>query len=243
MGFGGFHPYPRRFAGGKPQIKVVHDSLNAQRGTAYDATNSETTVWLENHAIARAITFDGWGTNTRLANQRDPLRMTDMLPRWERIFKIVPSPSASDAARRLVVLRRFERFGKTSNHARLTTALAEQLGDFFVAVEYIPLAVANVNVPDGTYPWGTPNALVPWSSTVAHVLVLLQKPTGASEGQFYEEAGKVKPLLDPIMPAWCTISWYRAPELGAPISIAGGPSMAGFYCDNAHNLDNNILAH
>lgn len=240
MPFGGYHPYPRRFAGGKPQLQVIHESLNAQRGTAYDATNSETVVWVENMAIARAITFDGWGANARLANQRDPARMTDMLPRWERIFKIVPSPSASDAERRLAVQRRFERFGKTSNHARLTTVLSDELGDFFVAVEYISLANAVVNVASGSYPWGTPNPLVPWSSTTAHILVLLQKPAGASEGQFYEAAGKVALLLDPALPAWATFDWYRAPE-STPIDISGGPSMAGFYLDDEHNLDNNVF--
>ncbi len=243
MSCGGYHPFPRRFGGGKPQLQVIHESLNHQRGTAYDASNPDTTVWLENHAIARAITFDGWGTNARLANQWDPARMTDMLPRWEKIFRILPKADASYAERRLAVRRRFERFGKTSNHARLTTALTEELGDFFVAVEYISLANAVVNVPDGSYPWGTPNAAVPWSSTTAHILVLLQKPTGATEGQFYEMAGRVRTLLDPIIPAWATLTWYREPALGTPVSVPDGPSKAGFYLDNPHNLDNSILAH
>lgn len=242
MSFGGYRPYPRRFGGGKPRLEIIHESLNAQRGSAFDASNPDTIVWLENMAIARALCFDGWGTNERLSYQWDPDRMTDMLPRWEKIFRIVPPPTANGNERRAVIRARFRRFlDVTALHSRLYTKLSEVLGPAFYAIEYISVANAVVHVPDATYPWGTVAAGFPWYSTVAHMLVRLQKPTGWTEGDFYEAAGKVAPTLDPIVPAWLTFDWYRASECGAPIAVVGGPSAAGFYLDCPHNLGNQVF--
>lgn len=244
MSFGGYHCFPKRFGGnkyeGKPLLEVVHQSLNAQRGAAFD-TDSETSIAaVETMAWARAITFDGWELNARLGHQWDARRTTDMLPRWERIFKIRPKPGATERERRDELALRWARFGGVSNHARLTTALSEALGDYFVAVEYISLANAAVRVPDATYPWGSVTPGYSWGSTIAHVLVKLQKPTGATEGQFYEAAGKVVTTLDPIISAFVTIDWYRAP-LSTSVSVSGGPSAGGFYLDDEHNLDNNVF--
>lgn len=242
---GKYHPYPRRFGGGryggKPLLQVVHESLNAQRGAAFD-TESETSIAsIESLAWARAIVFDGWEVNARLGHQWDAWRTTDMLPRWERIFKIRPAPGASERARRAVLAGRWSAFGASANHARIVTALERELGDFFVDVEYIDINNAVIHVPDTSYPWGSVVAGVPWYSTVAHLLVRLQKPTGATEAQFYEAAGKVVTTLDPVVSAFATFDWYRAPESGTPIEVSGGPSAAGFYLDNEHNLDNSVF--
>lgn len=242
MGYGGYHPYPRRFGGGKTDLETVHESLNAQRGTAFDASNSTTLVWLENMALARAIVYDGWHTNARLAAQWDPRRATDMLARWERVFGILPDPASTEQDRREELTRRWQRFGSNASHAKLSEELTARLGDFFVAIEYLDISLAVVHVPDGTYPWGTVAAGAPWTSTVARILVKLQKPAGATEGQFYEKASLVFPILDALVPAWVTFDWYRAPASPyAAISIAGGPSAAGFYLDADHNLDNSIF--
>lgn len=245
MSFGGYHPHPRRFGGGKyngkPHLQVLHESLNAQRGAAFN-TESETSIAaVETMAWARAIVFDGWELNARVGHQWDARRVTDMLPRWEAIFKIRPRPGTSLRARRAELLRRWQLFGGVSNHARLTTALQGTLGDYFYAVEYTPLANAVVHVPDDSYPWGTVVEGITWYSTVAHILVRLQKPTGATEAQFYEAAGKVPLILDPILNIFDTFDWYREPDTGTPISITDGPSAAGFYLDDEHNLDNNIF--
>lgn len=247
MGFGGYHPLPKRFGGnrheGKPLLEVVHQSLNAQRGAAFDMDSTTSIANVETMAWARAIAYDGWEVNARLGHQWDARRTTDMLPRWERIFKINPAPGTSGRERRAELLRRWGRFGGIANHARLTTALEDVLGDYFVAVEYISLANAVVTMPDNTYPveWGTVAEGAPWSSTVAHILVRLQKPTGATEAQFYEAAGKVVTTLDPIVSAFVTFDWYRAPDTGASVDVSGGPSAGGFYLDDEHNLDNNVF--
>jgi hypothetical protein len=245
VSYGGYHPYPRRFGGqrhdGKPLLQVVHESLNAQRGAAFDTDDGTSVAAIENMAYARAITYDGWELNRRLGMQWDARRVTDTLPRWEAIFKIRPAPGASERERREVLASRWARFGGVTNHSRLVTELSTALGDYFVAVEYISLANAVVHVPDGTYPWGTVAPGVPWYSTVAHLLVRLQKPTGATEAQFYEAAGKVVTILDPIVSSFVTFDWYRAPEGYAAINVVGGPSAGGFYFDAEHNLDNNVF--
>lgn len=245
MSHGKYAPYPRRFGGGryngKPLLQVVHESLNSQR-SHFDTEDGTSIVSIEHEAWARALVFDGWEVNARLGNQLDPKRTTDMLPRWERIFKIRPAPGVSGRARRAVLEDRWARFGEITNHARLTTELAEVLGEYFVDVEYISLDNATISVPDADppYPWGVVTPGYPWRSTVAHILVRIQKPAGATEAQFYEAAGKVALHLDPILNSFCTFDWYRAP-LSTPIDVDGGPSAGGFYLDDEHNLDNNVF--
>ena len=242
MGYGGYYPYPRTFGGGRPRLQIIHDALNAARGTAYDAMNRGTVVWVENMAYARALCFDGYGTNDKLANQRDPMRMTDYLPRWETIFQITPSPDASDYDRRLEVAKRFLRFVEVGGlHSRLVAKLREVASDVFTAVEYIDPSIATIYVPDGSYPYGTVQPGHPWYSTVCHILVLLTKPANYTEGDFYEAASRIFPAVDGFLPAWVSLDWYRRP-IGAAVSVTNGPSQAGFYCDNAHNLDNNVLS-
>lgn len=242
MGYGGYFPYPRRFGGGKPTLQVVHESLNAARGSAVDASNSSTVAWVENMAYARAITFDGYGMNERVSLQWDPDRMTSFLPRWEKIFGIAVPSAATESERRVEVKKRRKRFAEaTSFHSRLVTRLSAELGSVFVAVEYIDVSNAVVHVPDPSYPFGTVADGVPWYSTVARILVLLQKPQSYSEADFYKAAGKVFPATDGLIPAWATIDWYRAPEGYPAVSVSGGPSQAGFYLDAEHNLDNSVF--
>lgn len=242
MGFGAYHPYPRRFGGGRPRLRIIHDALNASRGSAIDAQSSTTVAWVENMSHARALCFDGYGTNDRLALQWDPDRMTDMLPRWETIMKIRPAPNATEYDRRRMVRAKFRRFINASAfHSRVHAVLTTEIGEYFGAIEYIDIADAVIHVPDTSYPWGTMASGAPWSSNVAKVLVLLIKPEGGSEADFYSVAAKVNTVLDGVLPAWMTFDWYRAPASGAAVSVANGPSQAGFYLDNEHNLDNCVF--
>jgi len=243
MGYGGYHPYPRRYGGGRPLLQVVHEALNAARGTAIDASDPSSVAYIEDMAWARAIVFDGHGTAERLGNQRDPLRMTDFLERWEGIFKIVPSPGATAASRRIAVRARFRRFLDASAfHDRIESALRAAIPTYFSAIEYISYDNAVIHVPDPSYPWGTVANGHPWSSTTAHLLVLLVKPEGATEGDFYTAAAKVSPILDSLLPAWMTFNWYRAPTEAPAVAVSGGPSQGGFYLDSIANLDNNVFS-
>lgn len=237
--FGGMTPFPRRFGGGKPRVQIILESLNADRGTAFDASNSNTTVYVNDMAIARAISA-AWGTNQRLANMWLPTRMsTDVLERWETIFNLHPAPTDSEDTRRGRVENLLARFGQGAIHSRLQAELSEALGSAFVAVEYISYANAVITVPDGTYPWGSVAAGAPWSSTTAHILVRMQKPSGWTEKQFYDAAGQVPLILDPIMPVWTIADWYRPGPVS--VSVSGGPSAGGIYLDDDHNLDNEVF--
>lgn len=238
--FGGYSPFPLRFGGGTPRLKLIHESLNAQRGTAFDTTDSSKIVWLENMAIARAIN-SGWTQNQRLANQGDPSRMTDMLSRWETVLDIVPPYGAEDSERRAAVAAKFALVGRALIYPWIHTLLSDALGDYFVAIEFITLSIAKVTKPSGAYPWsGTISSSFPWSSTVAHILVRMTTPATGSEAEFYKMAGVCMDTLDQELPAWVTFDWYREPETGTPVDVAGGPSAAGFYLDE-RNLDNSVF--
>lgn len=234
MGFGGYHPYPRRFGGGKPRLQVIHESLNAQRGTSLDASNVDSIVWIEDMALARAISA-AWGTNVRLGNQWDPVRVTDMLPRWETIMRLPLAPSTTKVERREALTAQWERFGSLVNIGQMSARLTDVLGDVFVSIDFIGYSIAVIHVPDGSYPWGTANTDTPWYSTTMHMLVRTQVPTGYSEQDFLAAVGKVFPILDGIMPAWMTWSVYRPGPVNYPVT--DGPTAGGFYLDTPHNLN------
>ncbi len=235
---GGFGTLPLRLGGGKPRVKAILDGLVSDLGTAYDAANPDTIVYAETLAVARAIDA-AWSTNMRLANVWNPLRCgLPILRRWERFLRLPQLPADTELARRQRAADCLSRFGKSPTGARITTLLAAALGSAFVATEYISYANANITVPDGTYPWGTPNADAPWSSTVARVLVRMQKPSTMTEAEFYAAAGMVYTILDPILPVWTSFDWYRPGT--SSVNVSGGPSAGGFYFDSDANLDNQV---
>ncbi len=234
MAYGGYHPYPRRFGGGKPRLQIIHESLNAQRGTALDTSDSNKLVWIENMALARAIS-GAWSTNARLGLQWDPNRTTTLLPRWEQLLRLVVSPSDTEPERRRRLAAHWARFGAPVNFGRLTANLMDALGNVFVAIEFIGPSLAVVHVPDGTYPFGSVAAGYPWFSTLMRMLVRVQVPSGYTEVEFLEAVSKVFPLLEGIMPAWMTWDLYRHGPISA--AVTDGPSAAGFYLDDDHNLN------
>jgi hypothetical protein len=223
--------------GGPSLVKTIMDSLATARGSAY-TTDQDTAVMVENLAFAREIAA-GYEANKRLANQFDPARMGESLARWTKILRIAVKAGMTDGQKRRIISALFGQTGEDSIRTYIVLALQDALGDVFEDVEYIPLASANITATPsgiGGFPFGTEVAGMPWSSTVCRVLVKLVKLTGMSEGEFLEEAGKVAPILDPVLPAWVTFDWYREPEVGTPIAIPDGPTGAGFYL-NEPNLD------
>lgn len=237
--FGGLSPFPLRFGGGKSRVKVVLDSLLSQRGNGYD-TSRDSYVYAEALGHARAVAA-AWAANRRLRHVWDPSKLTgSMLARWERILGIVPPTEDSDAARRQRIAIRFERVGFGALSGELSGRLTDAVGDVFVTLEWVPYASALIRVPDGSYPWGSVSAGAPWASTTAHLLVLLQRPSGYTEGDFFDAAATVADIVDAALPAWATFDWYREPDSGGT-ATPGGPSLAGFYLDDEHNLDANIF--
>ncbi|MBX3208420.1 MAG: DUF2313 domain-containing protein [Labilithrix sp.] len=237
--FGGMTPFPLRCGGGAPRVELLLQSLNAGRGKSVD-TSESSVAYVENMAHARAIAAV-WLESERLGNQWVPELMTDCLPRWERICGIIPAPGDSLVVRRQRIAKRFARIGLVLNRAAFTSMLRNEVGDVFVDVEYISPERAVIIVPLDGYPFGTVVKGVRWYSTVLHVPIRLQKPRGYTEGDFYDAAAKVAALAGDVLPAWCTFDWYRAPTGGPSIDVPGGPSAAGFYLDQDHNLDNHVF--
>ncbi len=239
-GYGGFSPAPRRMGGGKSRVKLIFDALASARGTSIDATNPETIAYVETLAVARAIA-GVWNTNQRLSFQWDARRMSPaMLERWETIYGISPGVDDELATRRGRVARAQARVGRGALYTAIYNELTDALGAFFVSIDFISPTNAVVTVPAGGYPFGTVVDGFPWLSTVAHILVRVVCPTGYSEHEFYEAVGLMAERLEPLLPAWTTWDWYRAPETGAPVAVVGGPSAGGFYLDE-RNLNESVF--
>lgn len=120
--FGGYAPFPLRLGDSGALVKDLNDALNTGRGEGLNTTEMASTVWVENHAIARALA-ETWQTNERLGLQTD-LSKTTMLDRWEGIFGIVPAPDATDAERRAVLAERQGRAGTPTTIQRIEDLLA-----------------------------------------------------------------------------------------------------------------------
>lgn len=140
--FGGYTPFPLRMGQSEAIAKSITDALNRGRGTALDTTELASPVWVENHAIARAIA-DVWHTNERLSLQTD-LARTTMLERWEAIFGIIPSPAQTDRERREVLAERQSRTGKATDLQRIEDILALLMPDITTSVVVLSNSAAGV---------------------------------------------------------------------------------------------------
>lgn len=217
--FGGMRPYPRKFGGGKSNVQVIFEGLAADRGTAFDALNPDTYVFAETLAYAKAIA-GAWATNSRLGHLWDANRMGLVaLERWEKILAIVPKATDTETYRRTQVARVMSKFGQPAVYGMLRDQLETACGDAFVEFEHNALADATINVPDGTYGFGTILSGRPWSSTVAHLKVQLQWPSGWTQGQVQESAKQVSLILDSELPAWCTYEWYISGVQNARLAV------------------------
>lgn len=223
---GGLTPGFERYGGGAPGLKRILESLNAARGSAYD-TSATSTVYAENLAIARAIA-ESWSTNARMANQWDTARMTDFIPRWEKIYGLYPLPSDTPTDRRKRIAAAAARVGKQPNYQYAFDLVKAALGACFVSILHTPSTD-----PHAIVIWpgaGNTTPTVAWYSSVAYVAVLVQQPAGMNDGAFYGTVGQIYPILDGILPAWVTFDWIRR-------DIHGG-GVAGFWLDDANDLDN-----
>lgn len=237
---GGFDPFPRRPGGRRGRnVETLTKSLLAQRGTAY-STDPSSFVWLESTCTARAIAT-GWETNQKLANQFDPYRASDFLPRWERIYGITPPAGATESDRRTAVAARWIMIGKRSDPGGLQALLQTLLPNTFVQVHYLsnhwavnktPGAVfyPDAGTPLGTHP--STGAAGDWSSTGHHIAIELQQPSWMSDEAYHREARSVySGVLDSFVPAWVTFSSFKRAADGT----------ISFFLDSSGNLDNNAL--
>lgn len=229
---GAFNPSPIKSGAEKGHIEeALLDALVDADGTAL-SPDVDSYVWAEHLAESRAIAYL-WHTNKRMANQWDPSRMTDFLPRWEKILGIRPLPGENDVSRRAKVKAKMEAYGDLATQQVVQDLLSTVLGDIFVGIVNTPSTDATgwvaggVTVPGGvTLPNGTPAGLT-WYSTIAYLAIETQQPLNMSDAEFYDAVGQISQFLDDLIPAWVTFDWF----------LDGG-SGSGFYLDEEKNLDN-----
>lgn len=209
--------------GGVPDAQRILESLASQLGTAYDAEDQDGIIYLELLAEARALAAV-WSQNRRLANQWQGLRVTDFLERWEKIYRLPVFYSDTLPQRRERLAAAQARVGEADAPA-VYAACSSVLGSAFVSIVHTASGVAVVWTPTG-WPMGT-HGVINWYSTVAYLAIKVSQPSTMSDNEFYDRVGALSVTLDGILPAWVTFDWFRE-----------GPSGAGFYLDDEHNLDN-----
>ncbi len=211
--------------------EAILDSLLAARGSAYD-TDTGSIVYAECEAVAMAIA-SAWDTNRRLACQFDPSRMSDFLPRWERIFGLRPAPDATLPQRRELVALKFMQLGQMPNGSALSDLLATILPDTFLSIVHTPSTTATVHVTAGaTIPGGiTAAADGLWSSGIAFVAIETEQPSGMTNAAYRREVGAVHAWLHDALPAWVEFGTFR-----------DGVSGPGFFLDESRNLDEQRFA-
>jgi hypothetical protein len=240
--YGGFSPYPLRYGGGEgnssaPLLQRVFESIAAQRGSAYDQT-TQSAVGVENMANARAITFDLYGANARLANQFRPATMTadGLLPRWERIFNTPTLPGDTEATRRARVGAAWASIGLVNTHQAVVDALTATLGPLFSGIiAYQSPATATAFWPGA----GNNTARLPFVSTILHIdvqvnlvppYVVPNTSPPAPNALFWAAVAVMVPVLDAMLPSWVTFDFYTLNSHGT----------TGFYLDEP-DLDLQIL--
>lgn len=137
---GGYSPSPERAGGGDgtgnaPLLQRVFESIAAARGVPYDQTLNSA-VGAENLALARAITFDLYGSNTRFTNEMNPTLATvaGLLPRWEKILGCAPMFGDTQPVRQARVAAALARFGQTNASQHVIDVLSACLGGLFVGL-------------------------------------------------------------------------------------------------------------
>jgi len=224
---GNFNPSPQKFgASTESAYETILNSLMEQDGTAL-SKDGESIVWAENNALARALA-DLWSTNNKLANQWNPEKMTDFIPRWEKILGIVPGRFSTDVDRRDAIGIKLANFGKAGTQQVINDLLESILQDVYVNIVNGDFSTAIGFVPGGaTIPGGATLGDGAWYSTLAYVAIKTLQPFNMNNATFYERVGQIYPFLDNFLPAWVDFNWFR-----------NGTHGDGFFLDDENNLDN-----
>ena len=234
--FGGFSPFPLRFGGGAPLLQRVFESIAAQRGSAYDQT-TQSAVGTENMAIARAITFDLYGSNERLANNMRPATMTaaGLLPRWEAIFDEPPQPGDTEGVRRARIAAAWANVGLANTHQPVVDALTATLGPLFTGTILYQLPGTALSIWPGA---SNATATTPWLSSIDFIAVQVQLAPGFSSSAgvpnaaFWANVAAMVPTLDAMLSSWITFDWFLQSSAGTNVFLLDDPS----------NLDTEVLS-
>jgi len=234
-GLGGYSPAPHQFGGASgTSLEGLQDTIAASMGGGL-TNDPQTLLWAENHASAR-VWLDLYGLVDRLANQWDPYRITDFLPRWEAILGITPPRGSSLADRRREVLIRQILIGKGTVISALQDFLTLALNGIFDTIEYTDADTPDRYCPGGGAIPGGPtlldgNALgsdmSPYYTRVGYIVVKVKKPGDISEEEFYRRVSTMYNTVGGLIAGWVGWDWVRE-----------SPQGPGFFLDEDLNLDN-----
>lgn len=224
---GAFNYNPEKFGGEKDHdVEVILRSLLEADGTAL-SKEVDSYVWAERYAEAKVIAYL-WSLTRGFANQMDATRMTDFLPRWERIYGIRPISTDTENSRRAKVAAKIAMYGARPTQQVVHDLLAVIMNPVYVGIVITPSNLAVTRVPGGvTVPGGITAIDGPWYSTVSHIAIQTVKPASMSESEFKEIVAQIPSYLDDLLPPWTTYDWFR-----------DGPHGIGFFLDEPHNLNN-----
>lgn len=192
----------------RADLQQISTSLLAQRGDAI-TTEVGSIIWMETQAWARAI-YHIWAYNQKAANQFDPNKMTDLLPRWESMMGLSALPTDTVAKRQARIAARFRLINKMPTTQDLTDLLVSALGITFLEIINIDRSHAYAQYPGGTPIVGgiTNTVNAPWYSTIQHIFIEVIHPTSITDNQFYATVNQITPLLNPLLPAYDTFDWF-----------------------------------
>jgi hypothetical protein len=162
-------------------------------GSAYDQKWPPSTPFaMETYAIAKALAYDGYGCNQRLANNFNPAKaqlVTGMLQRWERIFGTPPIPGDTERTRQARVSAAWLRFTTSNSLQPIIDSLSAALGSLFVGINHqttgnmlsyvqgLTAVTASGTTPQAVTVTGTP-------SSAYQMLIQITTTGGLGAGQF-----------------------------------------------------------
>lgn len=204
---GALDPSPRQFGQqrNRPHEVILSGLLEGEGSAQAQGTSSY--QYAEREAEARCINYL-WGLAQRMANQLDPRRCSDFLPRWEAIYGITPLATDSLVSRRAKILAKQQAYMLPPTQQVVTDLMSSVLGSVFLSLVVTPSTSAIGACTNGaTIPGGVTLNSGNWGSTIAHLLVLVQQPAAMPNNVFMATVGQIRPFLDDLLPAWVTLDW------------------------------------
>ena len=223
--FGWTNPFPIRFGRSKSRrTKQAFRTIRDNTGSVL--TDSDTSINVcEDMAAARVLCMAQCIIDRRV-NQSDPMKLSNLLERWEDILQIVPSTDQTDWARRRAVAARLKTL--YGGRAGELAALAEEaFSPWTVRLHFVPPSKAVMFWP------GNGNASQ-WSSTVAIIIVEYIRPANASQDEVDERTEACLEALNNWAPSWATFNLSETQSYGT------NAQQFGFYCDQP-NIDIAVL--
>lgn len=228
---GAYNSNPMTFGAEKgSNLEILQESLIESHGTAFSEEH-DSLVWADSFAYAKAIEYL-WSTARRFANQWNPDKMTDFLPRFERIYGLRPLKSDTLVQRRAKVKAKMQLMGRPPTMQVINDLLDAVLGDIYHVVVHTDASEAVTQIPGGaTIAGGATITDGPWYSTISYLAIKLVQPSYMDDKTFYDRAAQLPQFLDDILPAWVTYAWFKD-------GTESGSERPGFYLDEEKNLDN-----